>query len=60
MKQQKKIETKGMFGSYFLLLFSRIVFENTKNTILVFFESCSCYLNLMFFVFSVFFKSKNN
>ena len=31
------------------------IFENMKNTILVFFENCSCYLNL---VFSVFFKTK--
>ena len=31
-----------------------MVFENTKNTILVFFENCSCYLDLVFYVFSVF------
>ena len=42
----------------FLKLFLRTVFENTKNTILVFFEICCCYLNLMFYVFFVFFGKK--
>ena len=47
-----------MFGSWVLKLPSRTVFENTKNTILVFFENCYCYLNFMFYVFSMFFKKK--
>ena len=31
-----------------------MVFENIENTILVFFENCSCYLNLVFSMFSLF------
>ena len=34
-----------------------IVFEKTNITILMSFENCSYYLNLLFFVFSVFFKT---
>ena len=40
----------------FLKLFLRIVFENIKNTILMFSEFNDCSLNLMFYVFSMFFK----
>ena len=38
-----------VFGSGFLKRFLRIVFENTKNTILEFSQKCSSYLNLVFF-----------
>ena len=38
-----------MFGSCFLKLFFIIVFENIDNTILVFFENYSYFLNLVFF-----------
>ena len=48
-------EKKGLFGSCFLKLFLRAVFENTENIILMFFENCSYYLNLVFFIF---FKTK--
>ena len=38
-----------------MVLFYKTVFENrfenTENTIFVFFENFSCYFNLMFFVF---------
>ena len=44
-----------LFGSYFLKLFLIIVFENIKNVILMFFENCFCYLNLVFSVFFLFF-----
>ena len=40
-------------------LFLRTVFENTKNTILVFFGNSSCYQSLVFYVFSMFFRTKN-
>ena len=40
------------------LLFMRKDFINTESTILVLSENSSCYLNLIFFVFSVFFKTK--
>ena len=33
----------GLFGSYFLKLFLRTVFENTG---MMFSDKCSCYLNL--------------
>ena len=35
-----------------------LVFENTKDTILMLSKKCSCYLNLLFFVFSIFFSTK--
>ena len=38
----------------------RTVFKNTENIILVFSKNCSCYLNLMFYLFSVFFIIKKN
>ena len=38
-----------VFGSRFLKQFLKIVFENTKNTILEFFKKCSSSLNLVFF-----------
>ena len=34
------------------------VFENTENTILVFFENRSCFLNFVFSVFIMFFRTK--
>ena len=49
-----------LFGFYFLKLFLRIVFENIKNIFLMLFEKCSCYLNLVFYVFSLFFTKKIN
>ena len=42
-----------------LLLLLRTVFENIKNTILMFFKNCFCYLNLLFSIFFVFFRKKN-
>ena len=42
------------------MFFKRIVFENTKNTILVFNKNCFCYLNLVFYLFFMFFKTKKN
>ena len=61
-KRKKKIlksdKNKGLFGSYFFKLCLRIVFENTKNTILMFSENCSYYLNLISSVFIVFFITK--
>ena len=41
-------ENEGLFDSRFLKLLLRMVFENTKNTILVFSE------NFSYFEFSVF------
>ena len=38
-----------VFGSGFLKWFLRIVFENTKNTILELSKKCSSFLNLVFF-----------
>ena len=32
------------------------VLENTENTILVFFENCLCFLNLVFSMFFVYFR----
>ena len=47
------VPSGALFGFYFLKLFLRTYFENTKNTIVVFYE-------LMFFcVFHVFGKKKN-
>ena len=43
----KELESLGLF----LKLFLRTVFENTRNIILGFSKSYSCYLNLVFFVF---------
>ena len=36
----------------------RIVFENAKNIILVLSKNCSYYLNLVFSMFSMFFRTK--
>ena len=44
-----------MFGSCFLKLLLRTIFENTENTILVFSKNCYCSLNL---VFSTFFTTE--
>ena len=43
-----------LFGSVF-----KKGFENTKNTKIVLFENCSCYLNLVFVMVFVFFVNKN-
>ena len=61
---------KVLFGSCFLKLFLRKVFENIGNIILVFFEICFCYLNLvfcrkkkklsLFYFFSLFLKTDNS
>ena len=50
------IETLGIFGSYFLKLLLRTIFENVKNIfmMLVVFENCSCFLNLVFSMFVFF------
>ena len=48
----------GMFLPSFKKLILRIVFKNTDNTILVLFENCSYFLNLVFYVFSMFFRKK--
>ena len=47
-----------MFGSYFLKPLLIKFFENIENTILMLFEHCSCYLKLVFFVSSLFFRIK--
>ena len=47
-------ETKGLFG----LCFFRTIFKNIENTILVFSENYSSFLNLFFFVFFGFFRTK--
>ena len=47
----RKREIIGLFGSYFLKLFLRIVFENIKKNILILFKNSSCYMNLLFFMF---------
>ena len=36
-----------------------MVFENTKNNILVFSDNCACSLDLMFFVFFIIVKNWN-
>ena len=36
------------------------VFENTENIILVLFQNCFCSMNLVPFMFSVFFRIKQN
>ena len=49
-----------MFGSLFLKLFLKVVFENTNNTILNTQKNCFYILNLMFSMFSMFFRIKKN
>ena len=44
-----------VLGFVWFMFFKRIVFENTKNTILVFYKKDFCYLNLVFYLFFVFF-----
>ena len=34
----------------------RTIFKNTENTILALSKNCYCYLNLVFFMFYVFFR----
>ena len=47
-----------MFGSCFLKLFLKTIFEKIENTILMLSKNNYCYLNLVFFVLSVFFNKK--
>ena len=42
-------------GFVWFMFFKRIVFENIKNTILVFYKKDFCYLNLVFYLFFVLF-----
>ena len=49
----------GIFRHVWFLFFNTVI-ENTENTILVFSENYSCYLNIVFFVFSVFENKKKN
>ena len=55
-----KLKIKDLFGLCFLKSFLKIVFEIRDNTILVFSEDCSYFLNLIFFLLSVFLKNKKN
>ena len=48
----------GLFGSSFLKLFLRLVFENIENIILMFLEDYSYSLNLVFFFLCFFFLIK--
>ena len=48
---------RALFGSYFLKLFLIAVFKNRENTVFVFFKNHSCYLNLIFYVFSLIVKN---
>ena len=50
-RERNMQQAKGLFGSCFLKLFLRTVFENTENTIFMFSENFSYYLDLLFFVF---------
>ena len=45
-----------MIGFYFFKLLLRTIFENKENFILVFSQNCSCFFNLMFYVFSKFLR----
>ena len=57
---QKQVPNRPLWPVW--LLFLKMVFKDTKNIILVFFENCYFSLNLMFFffVFFVFFRTKEN
>ena len=52
-------KTQKLYYSGFKKLFSRTIFENTEEAILVFIKNCFCSLNLMSPVFFVFFRTKN-
>ena len=56
--RERNIQVKGLFGSYFLKLFLRTIFENTKNTIIVSSENFSYSLDLLFSVFFLTVKKK--
>ena len=45
-------------GLVWFMLFKRIVFENTNNTILGLYKKCFCYLNLVFYLFFCVFLNK--
>ena len=47
----------GIFRPVWFLFFNTVI-ENTENTILMFSENCSCYLNIVFSVFYVFENKK--
>ena len=51
------LKTVGLFGLCFFFFFLRTVFKNIGNTILVFFKNYYCFLNLVFFVFFMFFRT---
>ena len=59
--QNKNIFSENSkLGSCFQKLFLKKVFENTENTIFMFFENYSCSLNLVFFcVLCVLINKKN-
>ena len=42
---ENSFENTGLFGFYFLKLFLTTVFENIKNTNMMFFKNYSCSLN---------------
>ena len=46
LKNKKKTKFRDM----------RIIFENMENVILTLSKNCYCYLNLVFFMFYVFFR----
>ena len=59
MLRRKGFENElGMFGSCFLKLFLRTVFENIKNTKILLFENFSYSLNLVFLCFLCFLEKK--
>ena len=49
---------RGPVWFLFLKTVLRTIFENIENTILVFSKNCSCSLNLVFSMFSMFFRTK--
>ena len=58
--RERNMQAKGLFGSSFLKLFLRTVFENTKNTIFVSSENFSYSLDSLFSVFFKTIKKKRN
>ena len=51
-------QTNKRLRSCLVLMFMRTVIKNIKNIIFMFFKNYSCFLNLMFVIFSVFFIKK--
>ena len=56
--ENKDNEKTSMFGSYFFKLFLKTVFKNIVNLVLILSENRSYSLNLMFFIFFIFFRTK--